>query len=212
MNTPRPPFVLKLLIAVSLIAMAALDFFTGQELVFSCAYLIPVALTAWWFSRKWTIGMAAISGITAFFVDLFDGYEYSHPGIAYWNGFTCFLISFLTGLILIRLKRTLTEREDANFRLQTALDELEASTIEVRNLQRDLQIVCAWTKRIKVGDEWMSPEEFLRSKLHLKLGHGISPEAAQEIHAKFPVPTASDFDVSNLPVRREYLSSPAMPN
>lgn len=170
------------MIIFSLFLMAAVDFVTGQELVFSCAYLVPVSLTAWWFGRNWVIVMSFTSGITALIVDEFDGYSYSHPGIEYWNAFTCFLIAIVTGLILSHLKRTLSERKLANERLRSALEKLETSTLEIRKLQSGLQTVCAWTKRIKVGEEWMTPDEFLSTQLHLKLTHGISPNAYRDLH------------------------------
>jgi hypothetical protein len=164
-----------------LVLMAALDYVTGQELVFSCAYLIPVAMTAWWFQRRWMFVMSFASGITALIVDKFDGYEYSRPGIEYWNAFTCFLICIITGLVLSRLRQTLIERQKTNDELRTALEKLEASTLEIRKLQSGLQTVCAWTQRIKVGEEWMTPNEFLSSQLHLNLTHDISPDAFREM-------------------------------
>jgi len=172
-----PPWRLALLVAVSLVAMATVDFLTGQELVFSCAYLLPVSLAAWWFGRRWVLPIAIVSGITAYVVDELDGYAFSHPGIEYWNAFTCFLIALVTGLVLARLKRVLSERERTNQELQKALDELNQSANEILRLQEGLQTMCAWTKRIKVGDHWMTPEDFLTKRLNLKISHGISPEA-----------------------------------
>ncbi len=64
--------------------------------------------------------------------------------------------------------------------LQSALDELKRSTREIRKLQNGLQVVCAWTKQVKVGDKWMAPDEFLITQLHLKISHGISPEGERE--------------------------------
>ena len=43
------------------------------------------------------------------------------------------------------------------------------------------QVVCAWTNRIKVDGEWMGVTEFLSERLHLKVTHGISPEAMQQV-------------------------------
>ena len=140
-------------ILASLGAMAALDAVTGQELVFSCAYLVPVSLSAWWFSRRVVLGMAVASGATAWLVDHFDGYEYSNPTLEYWNAFTCLLISLITGLVLCRLRQTLEQKQAANEELRRALEQLEASTLEIRKLQSGLQTVCAWTKRIKVGEQ-----------------------------------------------------------
>ena len=180
-----------ILIFLTLVLMAGLDYATGQELVFSCAYLIPVSLTAWWFKRHWMIIMSVASGFTAFIVDELDGAEYSHPGIGYWNGFTCFVISIITGLVLTRLKQTLADRTKAIDELREALEKLEASTVEIRKLQSGLQTVCAWTKQIKVGEKWMSPDEFLSTQLHLTLSHGISPEGVEELNKELPAETRS---------------------
>lgn len=171
-----------LIIACTLLVMAALDYVTGQELVFSCTYLVPVALTAWWFGRTWTIVLSVLCGAAAFVVDEMDGFAYSHPGIQYWNAFTCFIISLVTGLVLVRLRRSLRERDEMNARLRDALQKLESSTAEIRKLQNGLQTVCAWTNRIKVGDTWMTPDEFLTTQLHLNLTHSISPGAHKEMH------------------------------
>lgn len=165
---------------LSLFIMAYIDYVTGYELVFSAAYLIPVSLCAWFFHRRAVILMSLASGLAAFIVDAIDGHSYSHFMIQYWNSFTCLAISLITGLLLCRLKGTLEERTQMNLDLQKALDELSRSTEEIRKLQNGLQVVCAWTQRIKVGDKWMTPDEFLSTQLHLKISHGMSPAASRD--------------------------------
>jgi K+-sensing histidine kinase KdpD len=165
---------------VSLFIMAYIDYLTGYELIFSAAYLIPVSISAWYFGRPaiWLMSMAC--GLTSWLVDRFSAHAYAHFMIQYWNGFMCFVICLITGLLLRRLRQTLDERARMNIDLQQALEKLYQSTEEIRQLQNGLQVVCAWTKRIKVGEQWMTPEEFLSNQLHLKLTHGISPEAARQ--------------------------------
>jgi K+-sensing histidine kinase KdpD len=164
----------------SLLVMAYIDYITGYELVFSAAYLIPVALCAWYFGRLAIWLMSIASGLASWFVDMLSGHTYAHFMIQYWNSFTCFLVSLLTGLLLHRLKHILKERQQINNDLQKALEELKRSTEEIMKLQNGLQVVCAWTKRIKVEEQWMTPDEFLTTQLHLKISHGMSPEASQE--------------------------------
>jgi K+-sensing histidine kinase KdpD len=164
----------------SLFGMAYVDYVTGNEIVFSAAYLIPVSLCAWYFRRRTVWLMSLASGLTACFVDTFSQHSYSHFMFQFWNSFTCFVISLITGLLLHRLRHTLRERRQMNSELEIALAELKRSTEEIRQLQNGLQVVCAWTNRIKVGEQWMTPDEFLRTQLHLKLTHGISPEASRE--------------------------------
>lgn len=120
--------------------------------------------------------MAFAGGAATWIVDHISGRPYAHFLIHYGNSFTCFLISAVVGLILHRLRNTLQARQQANDELRQALADLERSTEEIRKLQNGLQVVCAWTQRIKVGDDWMTPDEFLVKRLHLKLTHGISPE------------------------------------
>jgi hypothetical protein len=167
-------------ILASFFLMAYIDYITGYELIFSAAYLIPVAICAWNFDRRMIWIIAAASGVASWYVDSLGGHPYTHSMIQYWNSFTCFVISLITGLLLHRLKRTLEERKRMNTELQNALEELRHSTEEIRKLQNGLQVVCAWTKKIKVDDRWMTPDEFLSTKLHLKISHGMSPEASRE--------------------------------
>lgn len=168
----------------SLFVMAYIDYVTGYELVFSAAYLVPVSLCAWYFGKRTVIYMSGASGIAAFVVDAIDGHDYSHFMVQYWNSFMCFVISLVTGILLCRLKRTLEESKQVNLDLKHALDELQRSTEEIRKLQNGLQVVCAWTKQIKVGDQWMTPDEFLSTQLHLKISHGMSPEATREFEGE----------------------------
>lgn len=163
------------------VALVMLDYATGHELVFSAAYLIPVSLVAWYCGRPAIWIMSFASAVITLAMDHVEGHSYSHLMFHYWKSFSCFVISMTTGTLLHRLRETLRERKRANEDLQKALTDLQASTAEIRQLQNGLQVVCAWTKQIKVGEEWMSPDEFLMSRLHINLTHGISPEAYQEV-------------------------------
>ncbi len=166
----------------SLFLVASIDYVTGYELVSTAAYLIPVSIAAWYFDRRTVLLMCLASAFAALFVDQLSGTPYSHGSFRYFNSFTCFVISLVTGLLLHRLKRSLEERKRTNLELQRALSKLESSTEQIRKLQDGLQIVCAWTKEIKVGDEWMTADEFLTTQL--KISHGMSPNASREFEKK----------------------------
>jgi hypothetical protein len=166
---------------LSLGLMGWIDHATGFELIFSAAYLAPVSLVAWHFGRGAVIVMSVAAGASTWLTDWLGGKPYSHFFYHYANSFTCLLICLLVGLLLQRLKGVLDRQKRANDELQTTLDELQRISAEIRRLQDGLQVVCAWTKRIKVGDQWVTPEQFLSERLGLKLSHGISPEALQEL-------------------------------
>jgi K+-sensing histidine kinase KdpD len=164
---------------LSLLVMACIDYFTGIELIFSAAYLVPVALCAWYLGPWETWVMSILGGVVSWYVDRVSDHVYSHYAVQYWNAFVCFLICIVCGLLLLKLRRLMREREQVNDDLRRSLEELARSTDEIRKLQDGLQVVCAWTKQIKVGDRWMTPDEFLTTQLHLKLTHGMSPEGAR---------------------------------
>ncbi|EDY16302.1 putative PAS/PAC sensor protein [Chthoniobacter flavus Ellin428] len=70
-------------------------------------------------------------------------------------------------------------RADANTK-QRLYEELARSNAEVHQLQNQLLTVCAWTKRIRAGGQWQTIEDFLTTRLHFKVTHGISDQARQE--------------------------------
>ena len=48
------------------------------------------------------------------------------------------------------------------------------------NRMEQIITLCAWTKKIKVGDQWLSMEEYLSSQLGIKCTHGMSEAAAAQ--------------------------------
>jgi PAS domain S-box-containing protein len=90
-------------------------------------------------------------------------------GVFYASGFDA------TPLIEVQenLHRTLVEKEGL-------LAELQRSHSEIMNLRSKLLTICAWTKRVRCKDRWMSVDEFLTVELGLNLTHGMSAEAEDE--------------------------------
>lgn len=181
MNPPDHPASWRIAAAVgiSLVLVCCLDYLTGYQLSISLFYLIPVVICGWNYGRFVIIGIALLIGTGYWFTDRLSGHTYSHESFRIWNGFNRFAVLLIVGLVTHRLRLVLREKERMNGELKKSLEELSRSTEEIRKLQSGLQTVCAWTKRIKVGENWVTPEEFLRDQLHLKLTHTISPEASQ---------------------------------
>jgi PAS domain S-box-containing protein len=63
---------------------------------------------------------------------------------------------------------------------QRLYEELARTNAEVHQLQTQLLTICAWTKRIRTGQQWQTIEDFLTTRLHFKVTHGISEEAREE--------------------------------
>ena len=178
-GAPRAAVVLGSLGLLAIVSY--LDLLTGDECLFFVFYYAPVALFAWHFGPKATLLMAALAGASWFVIDYFSGRVYAQTFTRYWNAFICFLAFAIMGLVLNRLRRTLNEHVKARRELAKALEEVNHYNEEVRKLQDQLQVVCAWTKRINIDGKWIPLDEFFADKLHFKFTHGISPEAFEEL-------------------------------
>jgi len=55
-----------------------------------------------------------------------------------------------------------------------------SSAFEASSEKDRLLTVCAWTKQIRVGGEWLSFEKFIEATLGLQITHGMHPEAASQ--------------------------------
>ena len=189
-----PPQVLKVSLA-SLLCLATvsyIDYVTGYEFLFFVFYFIPVGLCGWYLGRLATLNMALFSGVSWFFVDLFSDHHYPHEVIRYWNSFICFLAFAIIGYAAYYLKQSRDKQRQARRELERALAELQDSTREIRNLQSQLQAVCAWTQRLRIEGKWVALDEFLTNKLNVKISHGISPEALAKIKRELGKDTPSD--------------------
>jgi PAS domain S-box-containing protein len=63
---------------------------------------------------------------------------------------------------------------------QRLYEELARSNAEVHQLQTQLLTICAWTKRIRAGEQWQTIEDFLTNRLRFKVTHGISDAAREQ--------------------------------
>src|SRR5438270_12939354 len=112
--------------------------------------------------------MAILSGVSWCFVDILSDHQYPAEVVRYWNSFICFIAFAIIGLLLQRLRQSLKEQMQARQELEKILEELNHSTEETRKLQGQLQVVCAWTKRLNVEGKWIALDECLTAKLHPK--------------------------------------------
>jgi K+-sensing histidine kinase KdpD len=177
---------------VSLAAVSYVDYATGYEFLFFVFYFIPVGVCGWYLGRRATLAIALLSGASWFLVDVLSEHHYPHEVIRYWNSFTCFVAFAIIGLVLHHLKQSRNEEQESRRELEKALAELQDSTREIRNLQSQLQVVCAWTQRLRLEGKWVTLDEFLTNKLNVRISHGISPEALAEIKREVNEDTAPD--------------------
>jgi signal transduction histidine kinase len=98
--------------AVLLAVVAWLDYVTGYELGFFVFYFVPVALAAWYGTRRAGLAVAVAAGLCWYLSDRLSHHPYSNALLIYWETFMR-LVSFLTtALTLSQIRSDLRKREE----------------------------------------------------------------------------------------------------
>jgi len=161
-------------------AVGYADYTTGFELNLDVLYFVPISICAWYLSRNEVITSAIIGALTWGYADIRSGHHYTSQAYLYWNIFVRLGSLTILGLLVKGLRDNIRKQALARRELEKTLADLRQSAEEIQKLQSQLQVVCAWTKRIRVEGKWMTFEEFLKNHLHFKLSHSISPEAVDQ--------------------------------
>lgn len=115
---------------------------------------------------------------------------YSAPMIGVWNAGLRLTAFLLIAVLLSKLRSNQEQQVQLNEKLHGTIAELEKTLEHVQRLQSELQVVCAWTNRVRHAGKWVRFEEFLKSNLQLKFSHGISDEGLLEMRKKLDVDAA----------------------
>jgi hypothetical protein len=176
-------FQLKVILAslANLLVLSYGVYLAGYHFLFFVFFFIPVSMCGWYLGRTSVVCMAILTGVAWCVVDIVSNHQYPMEVFRYANTVICFLAFAIIGLLVQNLRRSLHEQLEVRQELEKALDEIRRSTEETRRLQGQLQVVCAWTKRINIEGRWVALDEFLTSKLNTQITYGVSPEAMQEV-------------------------------
>jgi K+-sensing histidine kinase KdpD len=165
----------------NLLVLSYIVYLAGYHFLFFVFFFIPVSLCGWYLGRISVVCMAILTGLAWCVVDILSYHPYPTEAFRYANTVICFLAFAIIGLLVQNLRQSLNKQLEVRQELEKALDEIRRSTEETRRLQGQLQVVCAWTKRINVEGRWIALDEFLTNNLNTKITYGVSPEAMQEV-------------------------------
>ena len=176
-------FELKVFLAslANLLVLSYGVYLAGYHFLFFVFFFIPVSLCGWYQGRVSVVCMAILSGMAWCIVDILSNHHYPVEIFRYANSLICFLAFASIGLLVQNLRQSLHKQVEVRQELEKALDEIRRSTEATRRLQGQLQVVCAWTKRINLEGRWVALDEFLTNKLNTQITYGVSPEAMQEV-------------------------------
>ena len=136
-----------------------IDFYTPLGITVSALHVIPILISLLADNRRLTLVVAAVCSVLVAI-----GYWFSPTaGVALWIVHTdrVIVLLLLWGTAILGME--VTKAKD-----------------QIRQLGRILTM-CAWTRQIKVNEEWISIEEYLRKHVGLQVTHGISREAAEKL-------------------------------
>jgi hypothetical protein len=176
-------FQLKVILAslANLLVLSYVVYLAGYHFLFFVFFFIPVSMCGWYLGRVSVVCMAILTGVAWCVVDIISDHQYPVEVFRYANSLICFLAFVSIGLLVQNLRHSLHKQMEVRKELEKALDEIRRSTEETRRLQGQLQVVCAWTKRINLEGRWVALDEFLTNKLNTQITYGVSPEAMQEV-------------------------------
>lgn len=161
-----------------------IDYATGYELNFFVFYYAPIAIVAWKLSRSSGVIMALCCALCWYLVDIASDHPYSHAWFGLWNGGLRLASFLILALVLAKIREERERLDATNECLEKAVSDLEVSLAQVRKMQEQIQLVCAWTNRIKHEGRWMQFEEFFAKNLNMRFSHGMSEEAAKQMMAE----------------------------
>jgi hypothetical protein len=176
-------FKLKVIAAsvAMLLGLSYIVYLGGYNFLFFIFFFMPAAFCGWSLGRISVVCMAILSGIAWCITDILSNHYYPTDYFRYVNTVICFLAFASIGLLVQGLRHSFTEQMRVRKDLEKTLEDLNRSTQEARKLQSQLQVVCAWTKRINIEGRWVALDEFLTHTLNTKITYGVSPEAMQEV-------------------------------
>jgi K+-sensing histidine kinase KdpD len=177
---------LKVILAAlaNLLVLDYIVYLTGYNFLFFVFFFIPVALCGWYLGRLSVFLLSVLSGMSWCAVDILSNHQYPSELFRYANSFICFLAFAIIGLLVQGLRHSLADQLRVRQELEKALEEAQRSAEALNRLQTQMQVVCAWTKRINVEGRWVPLDEFLTDQLSAKVTYGVSPEAMQEVLQK----------------------------
>lgn len=137
----------------------ALDIATGPLLQFPVLFVIPIAVGAWFAGSRTAYTLAIVLPLlrlaTSDYVEVIDHNFYLYANAAIRIAVLLFIAYFVT-----RCSKQHSELQSRN---------------------GELVKICAWSRTIEYGGQWISFEEYLERRFHLRASHGLSPAEAERL-------------------------------
>lgn len=163
--------------AAALLALiTCIDWATGYEFELFVFYYLPVAIAAWFASRRWGIAFGLAAAISWYLSDRLSGHVYSSAWLAYWESFIRLVAFLVIALTVAKIRESLTYERALNRELAESLE-------RVRVLE-GLIPVCAWCRRVRDDQGyWDRLEAYVSTRTGVTFTHGICPACEAKLDA-----------------------------
>lgn len=108
----QPIAILGIALGVTAI-IGLLDHVIGPELSTAVFYLLPIAIAAWFGSRRLGFLTGLIATLAWTLTDITAGHEYSHPAVIYWNALVRLVLFLIMAQLLSAFSQRLRREEAA---------------------------------------------------------------------------------------------------
>lgn len=136
-----------------------LDLVTGPFLLFPILFVLPVMLSAWFYSARMAYSLAALLPVGRFLIAEFV--DHPHP------------LPYMLANALIRIAVLLI--------IAFLVARTAQQTKELRERLSGLTIMCAWSRTVEHEGVWISFEQYLKRRFNIDTSHGISPAEAEKL-------------------------------
>ena len=135
-----------------------IDLVTGFELRMELFYLVPISYVTWFVGLRFGVMFSVLSLITIVCSDIMAGKQYTQFTVEIWNG-AMYLVFYVIVTVLLKLRKTLQQRESLLAELDTALSLNEELS--------GMLPICANCRKVRDDDEYRRKVESYISK-HVK--------------------------------------------
>jgi hypothetical protein len=144
------------------VVILLLDLVTSPFLLFPILYVVPVSLSAWFYSARIAYTIAVILPVGRFLISMIVDQLHPLPFMIA-NGSIRVVVLLFVAYLVARTAR---------------------QTKELQRRVSGLVTMCAWSRTIEYKGEWISFEEYLKRRFNIDVTHGISPVEAEKAHRR----------------------------
>lgn len=158
--------------SILILVLGMIDLVTGYEISLSILYMLPISMVTWNAGKRAGYSLAVLSALVWLGADIGSGHPFSNPIIPFWNCLVRLFFFLIVVQLLVNLRVTHDELEEANLNLRESLDNIK--------VLRGLIPICAWCKKVRnEKGYWQRVEAYIAENSEAQFSHGICEDCKE---------------------------------